>query len=139
MRDHHRLDSFWCAVTPKKIDTSADPVCGQKNPNMEAEDNKVANGKLANVFVYIKEGTLTDGGKKISGYSFEVPSEPVVLDQSGCHYVPHVMGIIANQTLKITNSDPTTHNIHPSPKNNDEFNQESAWSSPTKEVSTLNS
>jgi hypothetical protein len=117
-------------VTPKKIDTSADPVCGQKNPNMEAEDNKVANGKLANVFVYIKEGTLADS-KKISAYSFDIPSEPVVLDQSGCHYVPHVMGIMANQTLKITNSDPTTHNIHPSPKNNDEFNQgQSAGAAP---------
>jgi hypothetical protein len=117
-------------VTPKKIDTSADPVCGQKNPNMEAEDNKVANGKLANVFVYIKEGTLADN-KKISAYSFEIPSAPVVLDQTGCHYVPHVLGIMANQTLKITNSDPTTHNIHPSPKNNDEFNQgQSAGAAP---------
>jgi hypothetical protein len=107
---------------PKKIDTSADAVCGQKNPNLETDDNKVTNGKLANVFVYIKEGTLADGSK-IGGLEFEIPTEPVVLDQSGCHYVPHVLGIRANQTLKITNSDPTTHNIHPSPKINEEWNQ----------------
>ena len=48
---------------PKKIDTSADPVCGQKNPNLETEDNVVKDGKLANVFVYIKDGTLADGTK----------------------------------------------------------------------------
>ena len=107
---------------PKKIDTSADAVCGQKNPNLETDDNKVANGKLANVFVYIKDGTLADG-TKIGTLGFPTPAEPVVLDQSGCHYVPHVLGIRTNQTLKITNSDPTPHNIHPSPKNNEEWNQ----------------
>jgi len=110
------------APAPKKIDTSADAVCGQKNPNLESEDNKVANGKLANVFVYIKEGTLADGSK-VSGVDWPMPADSAVLDQNGCHYVPHVLGIRANQTLKITNSDPTQHNIHPSPKINDEWNQ----------------
>ena len=45
------------------------------------------------------------------------------LDQNGCQYVPHVLGMQTNQKLKITNSDPTQHNIHPQPKNNPEFNQ----------------
>src|SRR5262245_39917950 len=48
---------------PKKIDASADPVCGQRNPNLETEDTVVKDGKLANVFVYIKEGSTTDGKK----------------------------------------------------------------------------
>ena len=107
---------------PIKIDTSADAVCGQKNPNLETEDNKVANGKLANAFVYIKDGKLADG-TKLSENGWPTPSDPVVLDQNGCHYVPHVLGIQTNQTLKITNSDPTTHNIHPSPKFNEAWNQ----------------
>ena len=47
---------------PKKIDTTADPVCGQKNPNLVTDDTMVKDGKLANVFVYVKEGTV-DGGK----------------------------------------------------------------------------
>jgi hypothetical protein len=38
---------------PKKIDTTADPVCGQKNPNLSTDDTLVKDGKLANVFVYI--------------------------------------------------------------------------------------
>jgi plastocyanin len=107
---------------PKKIDTSADPVCGQKNPNLETEDTVVKDGKLANAFVYIKEGTAADG-TKITELTFPVPSDPVTLDQNGCHYRPHVLGMQANQKLRITNSDPTQHNIHPTPKNNPEWNQ----------------
>src|SRR5260370_8972575 len=44
---------------PKKIDTSADPVCGQKNPNLSTEDTVVNDRKLANAFVYAKHGTAT--------------------------------------------------------------------------------
>lgn len=110
------------APAPKKIDTSADPVCGQKNPNLSTEDTVVSNGKLANAFVYIKDGTLADG-TKIGEYTFTTPPDTVTLDQNGCHYRPHVLGIQTNQKLKITNSDPTQHNIHPTPKNNPEWNQ----------------
>jgi hypothetical protein len=107
---------------PKKIDTSADPVCGQKNPNLSTEDTVVNNGKLANAFVYIKDGT-TAAGKKVGDYTWDTPTTEAVLDQNGCHYRPHVLGLMTNQKLKITNSDPTQHNIHPTPKNNPEWNQ----------------
>jgi len=107
---------------PKKIDTSADPVCGQKNPNLSTEETVVKDGKLANTFVYIKDGTATDG-TKIGDYTWPTPSSAVTLDQNGCHYRPHVLGIMTNQKLTITNSDPTQHNIHPQPKNNPEWNQ----------------
>jgi len=107
---------------PKKIDSSADPVCGQRNPNLETEDTVVKDGKLANVFVYVKEGTTTDG-KKVGDFKWDPPSTAVQLDQNGCHYRPHVLGIQTNQKLSITNSDPTQHNVHPTPKNNPEWNQ----------------
>jgi len=107
---------------PKKIDTSADPVCGQKNPNLTTEDAVIKDGKVANVFVYIKDGTLADNSK-IGDYTFPTPTQAVVLDQNGCHYRPHVIGIQTSQKLSITNSDPTQHNIHPTPKNNPEWNQ----------------
>lgn len=107
---------------PKKIDTSADPVCGQNNPNLVTEDAVVKDGKLANVFVYVKDGTTADG-KKITEIAFAPPSEAVVLDQHGCHYRPHVLGLQTNQKIRITNSDPTQHNIHPTPRNNPEWNQ----------------
>jgi plastocyanin len=110
------------APAPKKIDTSADPACASKNPNLSTEDNVVTNGKLANVFVYIKDGT-TASGKKIGDYAWDTPSAAVVLDQDGCHYRPHVLGVMVNQDIEIKNSDPTTHNIHFTPKSNPDWNQ----------------
>jgi hypothetical protein len=50
---------------PKKIDTTADAACGKANPNLMTDDTIVKDGKLANVFVYVKEGTV-DGGKKLA-------------------------------------------------------------------------
>ena len=116
------------APVAKKIDTSADPVCGQKNPNLETDDNIVKDGKLANVFVYVKDGTIA--GSKITEYTFATPSTEATLDQNGCHYAPHVLALQVNQKLKITNSDPTQHNIHPQPKNNPEWNQTQANGAP---------
>jgi plastocyanin len=107
---------------PKKIDTSADPACGSKNPNLTTEDNVVTDGKLANVFVYIKDGTTADG-KKITEFTFPTPTTSITLDQNGCHYRPHVLGAMVNQEIQITNSDPTTHNIHFTPKSNPDWNQ----------------
>jgi len=110
---------------PKKIDTSADPACGTANPNLSTEDTAVKDGKLANVFVYIKDGSTADG-TKVADYTFAVPGDAVNLDQKGCHYVPHVIGVQTNQKVKITNSDPTQHNVHPTPKSNPEWNQTQA-------------
>lgn len=110
---------------PKRIDTSADPVCGQTNPNLVTEDTLAKDGKLANVFVYIKDGTAADG-TKVGDYTFATPTDAVVLDQKGCHYVPHVLGVQANQKVRITNSDPTQHNVHPTPRVNPEWNQTQA-------------
>jgi len=95
-----------------KIDMSQDPAC--KGTNM-AENVVVANGDVANVFVYVKEG--------LGNRTFDIPKDAITLDQSGCRYHPHVLGVMAGQTVKIVNSDPTTHNIHPTPKDNREWNE----------------
>lgn len=73
-----------------------------------------AGGALQNVFVYVKEGA---GNMK-----FNTPTEPVSIDQSGCMYTPHVLGIMVNQPFKIINSDPTMHNIHSYAEKNKPFN-----------------
>lgn len=106
----------------KKIDTSADPVCGQANADLSTEDTIVADGKLGNAFVYIKDGAATDG-TKIGDYTWTTPTTAATLDQKGCQYRPHVMGVMTNQKISITNSDPTQHNVHPTPKSNPEWNQ----------------
>jgi hypothetical protein len=72
------------------------------------------NGTLRNVFVYVKTG--------LEGKNFGVPEDSVVLDQDGCIYKPHVLGIQARQNLSVKTSDNTTHNIHPLPKVNREWN-----------------
>jgi hypothetical protein len=97
----------------KPLDMTADPGCPT---GPQAAEVVVANGgKLANVFVYVKEG-LPQG-------NFAVPREPVVLDQKRCRYNPHMLGIMAGQPLKITNTDTADHNIHDMPSNNLAFNE----------------
>jgi plastocyanin len=98
-----------------KIDMSQDPNCAGSNT---AENVVVSDGHLENVFVYVKEGLGTR--------TFDVPKDEVTLNQSGCRYHPHVLGVMAGQTIKIVNGDPTTHNIHPTPKDNREWNESQA-------------
>ena len=113
------------APAPQPIDMSQDANCKSKNPNATTETVVAKDGKLQYAFVYIKDGTLADG-TKIGDYSFKTPDAEVTLDQNGCHYVPHVIGMQTNQKMKITNSDPTGHNIHVLPKSgggNEEWNE----------------
>ena len=105
---------------PQRIVMDQDPACVQKHHGpVFAEDGAVnENGTLANAFVYVKTGA--------ERYTFAPPAEPVVLDQEGCMYKPHVLGIMVGQILKIMSSDDTTHNIHPMPQNNREWNMAQA-------------
>ena len=119
---------------PTKIDTTADAACGKANPNLTTDHTIVTDGKLANTFVYIKEGTV-DGGKKIGDYAWSTPTTAVQLDQKGCHYSPHVLGVQTNQKISITNSDQTQHNIHWIPKTNPEWNQSQPNGAPAIEKS----
>lgn len=115
------------APEPKKVDTAADPYCASKD--VTTEEWAVKDGKVANTFVYIKDGQTADG-TKIGDYTFDVPSSAAVLDQNGCHYKPHVLGMMANQKLSVTNSDQTTHNVHPQPSKNTEWNQSQSAGAP---------
>ena len=100
-----------------RIRMDAVPACTEANPDPVYSDEVVVNdnGTLANVFVYVKAG--------LEDRNFGVPSEPVVIDQRGCMYHPHVMGLVAGQKLQIKNSDPTNHNVHPMPMQNREWNK----------------
>lgn len=103
------------APKASKIDMSQDSNCQGSNT---VETVVVNDGKLANVFVYVKDG--------LGNRTFDVPKEPVTLTQSGCKYKPHVLGVMAGQSISIVNGDPTTHNIHPTPKDNREWNESQA-------------
>jgi plastocyanin len=102
------------AAQPVKL--SSDPYCQKANPGLKTETEVVgSDGSLGNVFVYVKDG--------LGNRTFPTPSEPVILDQKGCHYTPHVLGIQIGQPLQIVNSDDTLHNVHGLAKANKEFNQ----------------
>jgi plastocyanin len=98
-----------------RIQMAADPVCQQQQTAPVSSEEVVVNdnGTLKNVFVYVKEG--------VSG-SYPPPAEPAVLDQQGCWYRPHVLGIQVGQPLEVRNSDATLHNINAKPSANRPFN-----------------
>lgn len=105
------------APKAKRIKVDADPVCAEMHADEPLTSEEVVvndNDTLRWVFVYVKSG--------LEGKTFEPPKEPVELDQEGCHYRPHVFGMMAKQPLKIINSDDTLHNVHALPANSKEFN-----------------
>jgi plastocyanin len=91
-----------------KIDMSADPACAMSDTPNYTEQYVVANGRLANVFVYVKSG--------IGPWSAPFNAPPVVMDQKGCRYVPHVVGVQQGGKVEFKNSDPATHNVHTLPQ-----------------------
>lgn len=78
---------------------------GPGKPKIAIKDLTVrtsADGGLADVYVYIKDGPRGSGA-----------AEPaVVLDQVGCAFAPHALAVQIGQPIKMRNSDPTFHNIH---------------------------
>ena len=103
-------------AAPKARPVRMDAACGAFHTERVFSNEVVVNdnGTLKNVFVYIKDG--------LGGKTFNVPSDPVVFDQQGCRYEPHVFGVMAGQDIKILNSDPMLHNIHAFPTINRPFN-----------------
>ncbi len=101
----------------KAINMAAEPACskGRTSPAMSEEVVTGEGGALANVVIYVKSG--------LEGYSFPAPTTPVKIDQQGCQYHPHVIGLQVGQNLDVVNNDQTTHNIHPIPKENREWNE----------------
>lgn len=100
----------------KEIKMDADPVClthhsGPVYPQMlTLGDNKT----LGDVFVHISQG--------VPEKKYPVPEDAAVLDQKGCMYNPHILGIMVGQPLKVLNPDGTLHNVHAVTKENAEFN-----------------
>jgi len=98
------------------IDMSEEAACKAKYSTPPTDPQiLVANGQLANAFVYVKSGLP-------AGATYPAPAEPVVIDQDGCLYHPRVFGLMVGQTLEIRNSDPVLHNIKAVPTANRGFN-----------------
>jgi plastocyanin len=102
----------------KPIAMDAEPVCAKKHSGpVPAEMLVLGNNQtMGNVMVWVSKGLP-------AGKTWPAPTTPVTIDQNGCQYKPHVMGIMAGQTYRILNSDGLLHNIHTLPKVNASYNK----------------
>lgn len=91
-----------------------------------AGDALVHDGKVENAFVYVKDGL----GDRV----FAAPTEPVVVDQTGCLYRPHVAGAQTCQPLTFRNSDGFLHNVHGTPTVSSQWNFSMAMQGSTRSV-----
>jgi hypothetical protein len=107
---------------PKSIDMSKEPSCAKQHATPITTETVVTgpNNSLENVVVYISAGAPDDNP----------PSQPAKFEQKGCQYLPHVLAFQVNQPLEVVNDDQTSHNIHPLPKVNREWNKSQPPGSP---------
>jgi plastocyanin len=97
----------------------AEPVCHKAHGGKPAPNEMLVLGSgntMGNIMVWVSKGLP-------AAKTYPAPTTPVVLDQKGCVYTPHVMGIMVGQTYRILNSDGILHNIHTLPKINPAFNR----------------
>jgi len=99
----------------RPVDMNADPACAAKHSAPVAPDIlTLGPGKgMKYVLVQVKNAPASSAG---------APKEPAVVDQVGCRYEPHVVGVMAGQPLRFKNSDGVLHNVHGLPKESAQFN-----------------
>lgn len=100
---------------PRKLKISGNPECsGITHGDLFSEELIAPNGRLQNAIVYVKTG--------LEDYKFPVPQEPVLIDQKGCTFIPHVVAVQEYQKIDLLNSDPTMHNVNARSQNSRGFN-----------------
>jgi plastocyanin len=98
---------------PEKFEVTKDQeACGKEKVKPDLQVG--AGGGLANAVVVVKAS---------KGKPLTVPSEPIVFDQKGCEYKPHVLAFPAGSTLRVLNPDGVLHNVHVMGKINPETNR----------------
>jgi hypothetical protein len=104
------------APAPEPLDMSDEPTCADKHDDGAFRERVAVNdnGTLRNVFVYVREG--------LGDRRFATPQEAALIDQDGCIYHPHVVGVQTNQQITFRNSDGLLHNINARPSTNRPFN-----------------
>lgn len=101
---------------PEPINMAKQPECVKlySKPLMTEKVVTGPGNTLRNVVVYI-----SSGASDVS----QAPATPATFDQQNCRYTTHVAAFQVGQEVKIANSDPFSHNIHPMPKINREWNK----------------
>ena len=101
--------------TPKSLKMDSDPVCGNSHETPPLKEDFILdeNNNFKNVLVWLKN---------TEEFNSEISSDPIHINQTGCVYSPHVLGVMTNQKVLIKNSDKTLHNVHSMPDKNSSFN-----------------
>ncbi len=99
------------------IDMSANPSCEREHRTPQRAEQVIVNpnGTLRNTFVWITEG--------LPKARWNPPPSPARIDQNGCVYRPHVLGVMTGQEIEIDNSDPVNHNVHAESSINPAWNE----------------
>jgi plastocyanin len=105
--------------TPAKgepVNMSKEPECVKMHAKPLMTERVVTGpgNTLLNVVVYISAGASDNSA---------VPTTAVSFDQQGCRYTTHVLAFRVGQDVRISNSDPFSHNIHPLARINREWNR----------------
>jgi plastocyanin len=100
-----------------EIDMSSNPQCERQHHRPWKAETVVVNSNktLRNVFIWIKGG--------LPRARWTPPADSAKLDQNGCVYEPHVLGLMAGQQLEILNNDPVNHNVHAESQVNPAWNE----------------
>lgn len=99
------------------IDMGSNPNCEKQHKTPWKAETVVvnANGTLRNTFIWIKDG--------LPKARWAAPPDPAKLEQTGCVYAPHVLGIMEDQQMEILNNDPVNHNVHAESQINPAWNE----------------
>ena len=91
--------------------------CAALHKDPVYEDTVVVSDKneIANVIVFIKPAP----GQVLKGPQL---TKPLIVDQKGCMYSPHILALEVGQPLVARNSDGFLHNVHALAVNNPQFN-----------------
>ena len=84
------------------------------NSAPQTEDVVVnSNGTLRDVLVYVTG--------EVPG-TFTSPADPLVFEQKGCVFLPHVGAVMVGQPVEVLNDDPILHNVRAQSKLGQSFN-----------------
>jgi len=95
----------WDGAKPAReaLDLSGNPECAKTVKETIYSEKLVVNddGTVCNALLAIDSNDV-----------YEPPTEPFVVDQVGCRYIPHAFAVMAGQKIKVKNSDAFLHNVH---------------------------
>jgi len=93
-------------------------VCAAAEVPDESMLVNAENKGIANVVIFLDKRP-----KNIKEELAKPPTDPVIFDQKGCRFLPHILTVQIGQPLLVKSDDAIAHNTHTNPFRNTPFNQ----------------